>query len=39
LRSGSGRPGDGCVNMQNIANESLLKNILVSDLRWRDALK
>jgi uracil-DNA glycosylase family 4 len=39
LRSGSGRPGDGCVNAQNIAGEPLLKNILVSDPQWRDALK
>lgn len=38
LRSGSGRPGDGCVNMQNIASESLLKNILISDPNWRLAL-
>ena len=38
LRSGSGREGDGCVNLQNIHGEKLLQNILVSDQNWRRAL-
>jgi uracil-DNA glycosylase family 4 len=41
LRSGGekkGGAGDGSVNLQNLHGNPILKNMLVSDLRWRLAL-